>query len=46
MKLLYLHIRHSESLYKDTSIHFDPKWRFEEKGEEIWCSRSEVVGNL
>lgn len=42
MKLLYLHVRHPESLYKDACIHFDPKWRFEEKGEEIWCSRSEV----
>lgn len=42
MKLLYLHVRHSESLYKDACIHFDPKWRFEEKGEEIWCSRSDV----
>lgn len=43
MKLLYLHVRDLESLYKDTCIHFDPKWRFEEKGDEIWCSRSEVA---
>lgn len=33
MKLLYLHVRDSKSLYKDTCIHFDPTWRFEEKGE-------------
>ena len=33
MKLLYLHVRDSEFLYKDTCIHLDLKWRFEEKGE-------------
>lgn len=41
MKLLCLHVCDLGSLYKGTCIRFDPKWRFEEKGEAILCSRAE-----